>query len=447
MRPPSHVLAETNVPRYTSYPTAPHFTPAIGASAYADWLAQLSPDERLSLYIHVPFCTELCLYCGCNTKAVRRRSPIESYARNLLSEIELLGRTTPARKVSHLHWGGGTPSLLDSALLSEIAAALAATFDLSTLREHAIELDPRSLTVPLARTLHAIGVTRASLGVQDFTPDVQKAIGRIQPYDVVKRAAETLREAGIADLNFDLMYGLPKQGLEDVRRSISLATELRPSRIALFGYAHVPWFKTHQRLIQDADLPGAALRLEQIEAARETLLARGYEAIGFDHFALPDDGLARAARRGGLHRNFQGYTDDDAATLIGLGASAIGRLPQGFVQNAPDVSGYARAVSAGQFATCKGIAVTADDRLRAHVIERLMCDLYVDLPAIALEHGATEPFEQEIETLRPLEREGLVSVNDGRVTVTPAGRNLVRLIASAFDLYLRRSQRRHSVAV
>ena len=439
-------LAERNVPRYTSYPTAPHFTPAVGADCYADWLAALPQDGLLSLYIHVPYCTRLCLYCGCHTKATRRREPIEAYAARLIDEISLVAAQARGR-VAHLHWGGGTPSILGVDLLHAVTDALRERFDFSALREHAIELDPRLVTPSLARTLAAIGVNRASLGVQDFAPHVQEAIGRKQPFETVARTVAQLQDAGITRINLDLMYGLPRQTIDDVRRSAELAASLAPQRLALFGYAHVPWFKTQQRLIREADLAGPAGRLEQARAASEALLANGYVAVGLDHFAHADDDLALAARSGTLHRNFQGYTTDAADALIGLGASAIGKLPQGFVQNAVDIAGYSRAVQSGRFATIKGVALNEDDRLRAHVIERLMCDLAVDLDAVGREMKTDEPFAEELAELTPLAREGLVQVDGRRISVTAEGRPFVRLAAAAFDGYLRANRSRHSVAV
>lgn len=436
------MLAERTVPRYTSYPTAPHFSAAVGAGSYAEWLSALPADATLSLYIHVPFCTELCFYCGCNTRAVRKREPVEAYAERLIEEIALLGALR-GRRVTHLHWGGGTPSILGPRRLKTIAARLASLFDLSALKEHAIELDPRRLDTPLIRTLAEIGVSRASLGVQDVSPRVQHAIGRIQPFELVERAADGLRDAGIAALNIDLMYGLPEQTAREVARSAELAASLGPQRLALFGYAHVPWFKTHQRLIEEAALPGARERLDQAEAAAETLCGLGYQAVGLDHFARPNDALAVAARDKRLRRNFQGYTTDDADALIGIGASAIGRLPQGFVQNAPDVAGYSRAIAAGRFATVKGIALSHDDRLRGAIIERLMCDLAVDLDAFG---GATR-FAAERGALAPLAAQGLVAIDGARIAMTAAGRPFVRLAAAAFDAYLAASAKRHSLAV
>ncbi len=435
-------IAERNVPRYTSYPTAPHFTAEVGSEVYADWLSRLPRHATISLYIHVPFCAELCFYCGCNTRAVRRREPVETYAERLIDEIALLGWLA-GRRLTHLHWGGGTPSILGQ-WLETIAARLAALFDLSALKEHAIELDPRRLDRTLVHTLATIGVTRASLGMQDASLHVQRAIGRIQPFDMVECAAGWLREAGIKDLNIDLMYGLPGQSARDVARSAELAASLKPQRLALFGYAHVPWFKTHQRLIDEAALPGLSARLEQARIAAETLEDLGYRPVGLDHFALPDDTLAIAAHAKRLRRNFQGYTTDDADALIGLGASAIGKLPQGFVQNAPDVAGFARAVANGRFATMKGLALSDDDRPRAAAIERLMCDLEVDLDRL---EGGAHYFARELATFHSLAEEGIVRIEGSRIVITPQARPFTRIAAAVFDAYLGSSEKRHSLAV
>ena len=435
-------LAERNVPRYTSYPTAPHFSAVVTPAVYRGWLEALPQGETLSLYIHVPFCTELCHYCGCNTRATRKREPVDTYVEWLLQEIALFGMLR-GRKLTHLHWGGGTPSILGPQWLETVASRLASQFDLSELKEHAIELDPRRLDRTLVRSLKEIGVTRASLGVQDVSPHVQELIGRVQPFELVEQAAMWLREVGIRDLNIDLMYGLPGQGVAEVARSAELAAGLGAQRMALFGYAHVPWFKTHQRLMPEEALPGLAARLQQAQVAAETLTGLGYQVVGLDHFALPDDELAVAAREKRLRRNFQGYTTDEADALIGLGASAIGKLPLGFVQNAPDLGGYSRAVSAGRFPIVKGLALSDEDRLRATMIERLMCDLALDLDAF----GGTERFSTELTELVPLAGEGLLAIDGARITVTDSGRPFVRIAAAAFDTYLAAGQKRHSVAV
>jgi oxygen-independent coproporphyrinogen III oxidase len=436
-------LAERAVPRYTSYPTAPHFSAVVGPQTYAGWLAALPDRAKLSLYLHVPYCTELCLYCGCTTKAVRRRGPVVAYADHLKKEIELLGAAVGGRPVVHLHWGGGTPSILGGDIIAQIVAQLDHTFDLAEVAEHAIELDPRRVSAQLAATLGRIGITRASFGAQDFSPHVQQAIGRVQPFEQVEAAVAAVRAAGVANINIDLMYGLPRQTIGDVIRSAELAASLAPSRIALFGYAHVPWFKPHQKLIDTEALPGAAERMSQMYAAAETLEECGYVQIGLDHFALAHDDLKRAAQTRRLHRNFQGYTTDAADALIGIGASSIGRLPQGYVQNAPDVGSYARAIDAGQFAVAKGLAFSPDDLVRANIIERLMCDFAVDLDA---EAGPAD-FSAELEALDALGACGIVRRYGRQIVVTEKGRPFVRLVAAAFDAYLPQNHKRHSVAV
>jgi oxygen-independent coproporphyrinogen-3 oxidase len=340
-------MLNRNVPRYTSYPTAPHFQAAVGPDIYRSWLDSLDRGASLSLYLHVPFCAQLCLYCGCTTKVTLRRSPVEAYAERLIDEIGLLARAVGQRRIAHLHWGGGTPSILGPEALGKIHATLARAFDLEETSEHAIELDPRHVTLPLVRSLAQIGVDRASLGVQDLNLAIQNAIGRVQPFETVKKAVAMLREVGITRINFDLMYGLPRQTLDDIRETIRQAHALSPSRLAVFGYAHVPWMKPHQRLIEEAALPGFGERQAQAAAAHAALLELGYQPIGLDHYARRDDELAVAAREGRIRRNFQGYTTDRADALIGLGASAIGRLPLGYVQNAPDIAGYSRAIAGG----------------------------------------------------------------------------------------------------
>ena len=440
-------MLERAVPRYTSYPTAPNFSTAIDAQVYRGWLAALPAEAAFSLYLHVPFCRELCHYCGCHTKATLRDEPIIAYAQHLAEEVALVARHAGRRQVTHIHWGGGTPSILDAGQLTYIVDNLAHHFDLSAVREHAIELDPRYLTEDLAETLRDIGVNRASLGIQDFNEHVQQAAGRIQPFETVKRTVDTLHDVGIDRINIDLMYGLPKQTVADVRRTATLAHSLQPQRVAVFGYAHVPWFRPQQRLIADADLPSSPERLAQAQAAHETLVQCGYRPVGLDHYAKPDDLLV--APNGRVLRNFQGYTDDDADALIGLGASAIGRLPQGFVQNAPAVGNYSRAIASGKLATVKGLELSADDRLRGHIIERLMCDMAVDLDAAEASTGVSPDtdFADELESLRPFEDNGSVRIDGRRIQITQQGRPYMRLVAATFDTYLAQAKSRHSVAV
>jgi oxygen-independent coproporphyrinogen-3 oxidase len=443
--PSALVLAERSVPRYTSYPTAPHFSETVSSETFTDWLWHLSPCTSLSIYLHVPFCAAMCAYCGCHTKVTRQREPIDAYIDGLIAEIRLAARSTSARRVEHIHWGGGTPSMLGAAGLKRVMDALSTHFDPTNLGEHAIELDPRSVTAELASGLAAIGITRASFGVQDLNPEVQRAIGRVQPIETVRAAVNAVRAAGITSINLDLMYGLPKQGIDELVGTILQADALKPDRIALFGYAHVPWFKSHQRLINEAALPDAAQRLEQAEASRELLEGLGYVAIGLDHFARPDDAMAVASRTGALGRNFQGYTTDRAPALIGLGASSISALPSGYAQNAIDVAGWRRAIDLGRFATVKGISLSADDRMRADIIRDLMCGFEVDLNVIGARHGAAlSAFDEDLARIDELST--IATVERGRVVVTPDGRPFVRLVAAAFDRHLK-AAKRHSLAV
>lgn len=444
----SLILAERSVPRYTSYPTAPHFSAAVDGKLATHWLRELPGSASLSLYLHVPFCSAICNYCGCNTKAVRKEEPLDAYTETLLREIELMAKATPARRVTDLHWGGGTPSLLGPERLLRLWTRVSACFDISPDVEHAIELDPRTVDEALVEGLAKAGVTRASLGVQDLNDHVQVAIGRVQPFSIVENTVRLLRGVGIEAINLDLMYGLPHQSEADVRRTAELAASLDPSRLAIFGYAHVPWFKVHQKLIDAAALPGAAERIAQADAARDTLVKLGYAAIGLDHFARPEDPMAVAAQSGTLRRNFQGYTTDQADALLPLGATSIGRLPQGYVQNASDVAGWRRAVNAGKLGVVRGVAFTDEDRARAAVIERLMCDFAVDYGTIAQAYlGRLEALDDAAESLQGLVADGVVEVEGRSVAITEQGKPFMRLAAAAFDSYLKAGAARHSVAV
>jgi len=442
MKPELLAKYDRPVPRYTSYPTAPHFHGGIGPDDYRHWLAELPFEARLSLYLHVPFCQELCWYCGCHTTVARHCRPVAEYQELVLRELDLVGTALGGRRpVGHIHFGGGTPTMLLPHDLRRLDERLRARFEIPDDAEFAVEIDPRRLTPETVATLAAIGVNRASLGVQDVNPEVQRAINRWQPFTVVERAVDWLRAAGIRGINFDLMYGLPQQTTARVRASVDAALTLRPARMALFGYAHVPWIKRHQRLIDEASLPGAAERAAQFEVAAAQLEEAGYVAIGLDHFALPDDSLAVAQKEGRLHRNFQGYTTDDAGALLAFGASAIGSLPQGYVQNAVPIPEHRDAIRHGRLATARGIGVSADDRLRRAIIERLMCDFAVDLNCHASRLAA------ELEALEPFRADGLLTIDDGLIRVEPAGRPLIRTVCAVFDAYLDRGLAQHSRAV
>ncbi len=439
---------DQRVPRYTSYPTAPHFSHDLQAATYIQWLSELSPRTGLSLYLHVPFCAELCLYCGCNTTIARSYRPVAAYVDLLEQEIDLVAEHLPGRMdIAHIHWGGGTPTTLSPEDLKRIMFLLRKSFAIGSAAELAVEIDPRTITAGHVEALRAAGLNRASLGVQDFDPAVQKSIKRIQSIEQTAKVARWLREAGVSGLNLDLMYGLPYQTSDSVMRSVGLALELDPDRIALFGYAHVPWMKRHQALLPEEALPDAVERVEQCTAAASTLLRAGYVQIGIDHFAKPADQLAVRQREGHLHRNFQGYTTDEATALIGFGTSAIGSLPQGYVQNAPTTVAYRDAISKGQLPVVRGAALTEDDRLRRAIIERLMCDFFVDLDEITARHSEKTDFTPELAAIDELARDGLVTRRGHSIGIPEDSRLLVRNVCAVFDRYLDSGAVRHSRAI
>jgi oxygen-independent coproporphyrinogen-3 oxidase len=382
-------------------------------------------------------------------KLAARYSPVATYVQHLLAEIELIAAALPGRiAVAHLHFGGGTPTVLEPEDLAAIMARLATRFELLPDAEIAIESDPRTLTDAMISQIGQLGFNRASFGVQEFDPQVQTAINRIQPPEMVERATRGLRAAGVPNINFDLIYGLPRQTTAALCRTVEQCVAMKPDRVALFGYAHVPWVAKNQRLIDDATLPGATERAEQARAAAAVLVESGYIRIGIDHFARPDDSLAIAAAAGRLHRNFQGYTSDTAETLIGIGATAIGRTPQGYVQNASETGAWSRAVSSGKLPVARGHALTGQDLLRARVIERIMCDGSVDLAAAGQMLGFSDDwYTEEIPELLQMQEDRLLRYAEGRLALAADAAPLARVVASVFDTYLRDSTARHSVAV
>lgn len=437
------------VPRYTSYPTAPHFHPGITNAEYRAWLADLAPQTALSLYVHVPFCDRLCWFCGCHTKQVRRYDPIAAYLPSVHKELETVADLLDGRgHVSALHLGGGSPSMLQPADLVRLATRIRAHFSTSAALEFSIEIDPNDMTPDRYDGFAAAGVSRISIGVQDFNPVVQQAINRLQSVEQTRTVVDAMRERGVSSVNLDVLYGLPHQTVESVVATVEQALAMQPDRIALFGYAHVPWMKTHQKMIDETALPGFAERLAQATAAAERIIASGFEAVGIDHFAKPDDGLAIEAKAGTLHRNFQGYTTDRAPALIGLGASSIGNLPQGYVQNFAAMGDYIRHIEADGLAVARGVHLSTDDRLRGYVIERLMCDFSVDLDQLKAQFGGLVlPVVAEMRDVARDDQDGFVEFDGDCFSITRQGRPFARLIASQFDAYLNRGIARHSIAV
>lgn len=437
------------VPRFTSYPTAPHFGSEVGPDLFAQWLAAHDPAQPLSLYAHVPFCSELCLYCGCQTTVARGYGPVAAYVGLLHDELDLLRSLLPAQpRVSHLHFGGGTPTMLCPSDFKALVARMRRDFAFDADAEIAVEIDPRTLTPAHVAMLAESGVTRASLGVQSFDPLVQKTVNRLQSFTLTQRLTQWLRHSGIEALNLDLMYGLPHQTVANVVSSTRQALELEPDRVAVFGYAHVPWMKRHQAVLPEEAMPDAAGRAAQFEAAAGVLLDAGYVQIGLDHFARPDDAMAVKLESGMLRRNFQGYTTDEAATLIGIGASAISSFPQGYAQNHASVGPYRRALQLGELATSRGVVITQADKLRAAIIERLMCDLSVDLEAICQAHQLnTAELTPDLGRLAPLVADGLALQQEHRIVIPLEARHLVRVVSAAFDARSAAQQARYSVAL
>lgn len=437
-------------PRYTSYPTAVQFTPEVTPEMYAGWLAALPDDEAVSLYIHVPFCSRLCWYCACNTRAVNHHGPVAAYVlyleKELLAVHRALGRRRP--RVSSIHFGGGTPNMLKPIEIRSIMAALSAAFRFSGGLEVAAELDPEILTKEWVTTASVNGLSRASLGVQNLDRKVQAAVNRIEAVEHIAHCVRWLRDGGVSSINMDLMYGLPRQTVANTLQTVDTLMVLRPERISLFGYAHVPWMKAHQKLIDESALPGASERLDQFDAAAERLVSEGYVRIGMDHFALPDDDLCLAQAEGRLHRNFQGYTTDSAGVLIGMGPSAIGSLPQGFAQNASQELDWRKALDRDELPVARGVKLNADDRFRGEIIERLMCNFAVDLGELCVRDGRnSRELVHEMARLEDFAADGLVEIDGLRLRVTEAGKVVIRSICAVFDLYFREAEGRHSRAL
>jgi oxygen-independent coproporphyrinogen-3 oxidase len=432
-------------PRYTSYPTANHFSPSVDADSYRRWLGELAEGTALSLYLHIPFCESLCWYCACSTKATRRYEPVAAYLETLHAEMAAVAALLPrGHEVTHLHWGGGSPDILSADDIRRLGAALHERFRLGEGAEFAIEIDPRLMTADKAEALASIGVNRISVGIQDFDPAVQQAIGRMQSYEVSKAAIDLFRDRGVRSINVDLVYGLPHQTEASLARTMEQVLNLSPDRIAVFGYAHLPQRVANQRLIDEAALPGPVERFGLSRLLAGLLAKAGYVQLGLDHFARPDDALARQP----LQRNFQGYTTDRAEALIGLGASAIGRLPQGYVQNAVAAADYAGRIGQGGLATARGWMLSDDDRLRAFIIERLMCDFDFSLAAITRQMGDPgDEIRQVAATVLQTDDDGFVEATADGFRLTERGRPFVRNICAQFDAHLDPGAGKHSVSI
>ncbi|MER9489265.1 oxygen-independent coproporphyrinogen III oxidase [Mesorhizobium sp. M0563] len=438
-----------NVPRYTSYPTAPHFHTGIDAAICRGWLQALNDGDEISLYLHIPYCDKLCWFCACHTKQTRHYEPVTTYLRSLDAEIATVSSLVAGKgRVRAVHFGGGSPTMLKPEDLVALGTVLRNSFTFLPGAKISVEIEPNDMDDARLDALAEIGMTRASLGVQDFDPKVQKAINREQSFLQTKTVVDGVRSRGVESVNLDLLYGLPHQTRESVASTVAQALTLEPDRIALFGYAHVPWFKKHQTMIDEAWLPGPEERFAQSQLAARAIVDQGYEAIGLDHFGKPGDALALAARAGTLHRNFQGYTEDRCETLIGLGPSSISQFRQGYAQNMPSTAEYGRMVADGGLAAVRGIALSDDDRVRGWIIERLMCDF--GFSAIELVERFGEAGQRLLLKASSTALHGparLLELDGDRFVVPAESRPFVRSIAAKFDKYFESGTARHSAAV
>lgn len=431
---------DRQVPRYTSYPTAPHFQSGLSVDTYQSLLKELPADSSISLYVHVPFCPKLCWFCGCNTKITQRYSPVEDYLELLHKEIRMLGSIIGHQhKVTHLHFGGGSPTIINGSDFTKLVQEIRKQFRFKPHAEMAIEIDPRNVDEARICAYAAAGINRVSFGIQDFDQKVMTAVNRTQPYEISKQAIDWCRQYGIDKINIDLIYGLPHQTLDTARACAEQALTLEPDRIALFGYAHVPWMKKHMRLLPEDALPLPPERLELFEAQAEIFEAAGYAPIGIDHFAKPDDALSHAIINKALHRNFQGYTNDPAAHMIGLGVSAIGRVNSCYVQNSPYMPHYRELLLEDRYPVEKFFHLSAEDKLRADVIEQLMCQFQCNIPELCVRHCfPADHLNGVFKALAPLAQDGLITC-DEYGTVKILVRQGARLACACFDTYLQAS--------
>ncbi|HMO48431.1 MAG TPA: oxygen-independent coproporphyrinogen III oxidase [Rubrivivax sp.] len=442
---------DTPGPRYTSYPTADRFVEAFGEQDLRQALQQRTQGgigatlAPLSVYVHIPFCESLCYYCACNKVITRHHERAAEYLDVLDLEIErIVAATRAGQPVSQLHFGGGSPTFLSDAELGRVMASLHRAFAIGESCEMSIEVDPRTVTPERLAHCRELGFNRISFGVQDFDPQVQQAVHRIQPFDSVRELMSAARGLGFKSINADLIYGLPRQTPASFARTVAQIGELRPDRIALYAYAHLPQRFKPQRRIVSADLPSAAQRVAMLGDAIAGFFARGYHYIGMDHFALPDDSLAVAKRQGRLHRNFQGYSTQPDCDLVGLGVSAIGKIGATYYQNVKTLPEYYDALRQGQLPVQRGIALTRDDVLRRAVIMALMCQGRVEFESIELAHliRMREYFERELQALQPMAEAGLVQIEPGAIQVTASGWYVVRAVAMVFDRWLQDSAQR-----
>ncbi len=431
-------------PRYTSYPTALQFHEGFDAEAYRRHVSSSNDDlipRPLSLYVHIPFCKQLCYYCACNKKVTRNKQLAEVYLQHLDKEIAMQGEMFDRdRQVIQLHFGGGTPTYYDDIQLRHIVDQLSANFQLSRSdsREFSIEIDPRTVNKERIALLADIGFNRVSMGIQDFDPAVQKAVNRVQDEGETLRLIDAARESGFNSVSVDLIYGLPLQTPESFERTIDSVLTSRPNRLSVYNYAHLPHLFRAQRMITSEQVPTPEVRLQLLASTITKLVDAGYVYIGMDHFALPDDELTIAMENGSLQRNFQGYSTCSETDLVGMGVSAIGKVGNSFVQNLKDIRTWQAAINEGKLPVWRGLGMSGEDRLRRGVISAIMCQGFVRFEEFERKFGIdfNDHFALELESLKPLEVDGLIELSERTIEVTPTGLLLLRVIAMKFDEYL-----------
>lgn len=440
-------LFSRNVPRYTSYPTAPQFHDGVASDSFDGWVKALPIGSKLSIYVHIPFCERLCWFCACRTQGVKSMTPVEAYLDILKVEIAKLAGTIPEGvTIARLHWGGGSPTILHPEHIDSLMEWLRELAPIDPDWEFSVEIDPAAVNDDKIDALARNGMNRASIGVQDFNEKVQKAIGREQSFEVTRDIVNSLRARGVNSINLDIVYGLPYQDAEALEKTVAQVIELNPDRVALFGYAHVPWMAKRQKMIPEDSLPGPMDRFNMFNQAFEALKAAGYVPLGIDHFAKPDDSLAIAASEGRLRRNFQGYTDDVCTALVGLGASSISRFPQGYVQNRATTNAYAKEIKAGDWSATRGIAMSEDDQLRSRAIETLMCEFTVSIPALTAQFGdVAETLRSDLQKIAD-EFPGFTVFDGDTLTVPEEGFHLIRILACGLDAY-HTTAAKHSQAI
>lgn len=434
-------------PRYTSYPTAPHFSSEIDGTIYEQWLSTLPPQDPISLYIHIPFCNQLCWYCGCSTKITNNEASIEAYVNALKQEITLVASLLSSKNhcVRHIHFGGGSPTILSPPLFLDLMSTIRTFFNVDHHAEIAIEIDPRTINEEKISAYATAQINRVSIGAQDFNHEVQQAINREQSFDLVQSSINMFRQYNITNINLDLIYGLPKQSIDSIKQNIKAVFQLNPNRIALFAYAHVHWMKKHMQLIQEEHLPNNATRIEMFSIATKKLTQGGYLPIGLDHFAKPTDTMAMALNKKTLTRNFQGYSIESAPHLIGLGASAISQLSNKYVQNASNIKQYKSIITHNRLPVTRGIELCVEDQLRRKIIDHIMCYLEVDLKKLCtLYNYPLDSFDKELGSLDNLINDGLVAINNGILSIHPKARQITRVVSSHFDRYFKKQEQQHS---